>query len=472
MKMSKLEHAAKDQIADILNKQGYPTYSRLLDKLDVKLIDTNKSPEAIAYLDTRTATIYLNPNLNIEQVSTIVRHEILHEYLTHMARAEKFRQSDPKYKNIPHDVINIAADYEISNRGYTDKDKDIARSIILKDKILRGLVTEDEHADWTDKTFEEMLTELVKSQQQNMQNIMSDLGDEAPSAQEMGDIEGAAGQLGDQSDDEENQKDAEDIQKQAQALEDEINKNAQEKQASGKPFNTPQQDEIDEETAAKAAALKKAFDELRQNVMNETEAAIDKERIAKKAQDVARFKETPLSRFRDSLNNFIKREVATHRGATWTRMNKKYSGSGIIRPGTSRLVATNIPLINVYFDRSGSWGDPNKTKSGMQAIATLNKYVNRGEIKINLYYFSNHVHSNEQDALNEGGTYGQPILDHIIATKPDNVIILTDSDIDDCQTSVTVPGAVWMLFYGGRSQDLMNHLHGKKLTKYYDITWN
>ena len=148
MKMSKLEHAAKNQIIDILNKQGYPTYSRLLDKLDVKLIDTNKSPEAIAYLDTRTATIYLNPNLNIEQVSTIVRHEILHEYLTHMARAEKFKQSDPKYKNIPHDIVNIAADYEISNRGYTEKDKDIARSIILKDQILRGLVTEDEHADW------------------------------------------------------------------------------------------------------------------------------------------------------------------------------------------------------------------------------------------------------------------------------------------------------------------------------------
>ena len=326
MKMSKLEHAAKNQIIDILNKQGYPTYSRLLDKLDVKLIDTNKSPEAIAYLDTRTATIYLNPNLNIEQVSTIVRHEILHEYLTHMARAEKFKQSDPKYKNIPHNIVNIAADYEISNRGYTEKDKDIARSIILKDQILRGLVTEDEHADWVNKTFEEMLAELIKTQQQDMQNVMSDLGDEAPSAQEMEDIEDAAKQLGDKSDDKENQNDAEDLKKQAQALKDEINKNDQEKQASGKPFNTPQQDEIDEETAAKAAALKKAFDELRQNVMEETEDAIDKERIAKKAQDAARFKDTPLSRFRDSLNNFIKREVATHRGTTWTRMNKKYVG--------------------------------------------------------------------------------------------------------------------------------------------------
>ena len=110
-------------------------------------------------------------------------------------------------------IVNIAADYEISNRGYTEKDKDIARSIILKDQILRGLVTEDEHADWVNKTFEEMLAELIKTQQQDMQNVMSDLGDEAPSAQEMEDIEDAAKQLGDKSDDKENQNDAEDHKK-------------------------------------------------------------------------------------------------------------------------------------------------------------------------------------------------------------------------------------------------------------------
>jgi len=147
MKMSKLEQAAKNQIIDILNKQGYPTYSKLLDKLDVKLIDTEKDPDSIAYLDTRTATIYLNPDLTIQQISTIVRHEILHEYLTHMIRSEKFKQSDPKYKNIPHELVNIAADYEISNKGYTDADKSIARGIVIKDKILQGLVTEDEHPD-------------------------------------------------------------------------------------------------------------------------------------------------------------------------------------------------------------------------------------------------------------------------------------------------------------------------------------
>ncbi len=472
MKMSKLEQAAKNQIIDILNKQGYPTYSKLLDKLDVKLIDTEKDPNSIAYLDTRTATIYLNPDLTIQQISTIVRHEILHEYLTHMVRSEKFKQSDPKYKNIPHELINIAADYEISNKGYTDEDKSIARGITIKDKILQGLVTEDEHPDWTNMTFEEMLKELADDQANTMQQlsqIMSDLGIEPPTPQEMEDIQNQAQSLQDQSSDEGNKEDAENIEQQASQIEQQIQQNNQSKSSNKGPFNTNQQQKIDEETAKKAEELKKALAELKNNIMDETESAIEKEIIAKRAKDAAKYKDTPLNRFTDSLNNFIKRKIAVGRGPSWQRINKKYYGTGLIKAGSSRLSQSHVPLINVYFDRSGSWDDPNKTKKGAQAIATLNKYVNRGELKINLYYFSNNVHSSEQAALNEGGTEGQPILDHIEATKPDNVIILTDDDIDDCRTNVTVPGGVWMLFYGGRSKNLMDHLHGRKLTKYFDI---
>ncbi len=479
MKMTDLEKAAKRQIQDILNKQGYPTYSRLLDKLDVKLIDTQKQPGVIAYLVVDKAVIYLNPGLNIDQVSTIVRHEILHEYLTHAARAQKFREKDPKYKNIPHDLVNIAADYEISNRGYTDADKAIARSILLDNKVLQGLVTEDQHPGWEDKSFEEMLellTDEMKDNIQNLQNLMSDLGIQPPPDEEDAqDIQDAADQLGkaagegDGDEESEEQKDqADKISKAAKNLKDQISKNEQSKASNKGPFETDKQQEIDEETKAKADALKKALSQLKDDIFEETEDAISKEKAAKRAKDAARYKDSPLSRFSDSLNQFMKRELATGRGPSWSRMNKKYAGSGIIRPGTSRLSQNKVPLINVYFDRSGSW-DSSKTVKGQQTIATLNKYVNRGELKINLYYFSNNVHSEEKEALREGGTQGQPILDHILATKPDNVIILTDADIDDCETDVTVPGGVWMLFYGGRSQNLMDHLHGLKLTKYFDI---
>ena len=467
-KMTELEQAAKDQITNILNKQGYPTYSRLLDKLDVKLIDTEKNPNAIAYLAVNEATIYLNPNLNINQVSTIVRHEILHEYLTHFARAEEFKKKDEKYKGLPHDLVNVAADYDISNVGYTDADKKVARSIVLNDKVLQGLVTEDEHPDWENKTFEEMLEELAKdwdNTKNKLQNLMQDLSDLSELEEQSDEISDQAKSLEDQSESQNNQGKAQDIQDEA---EDVSNKADSINNKQGKPFKSPEEQQEAKELQDRVNDLKKALKDLKNSIMEETEEAKDKEAIAKRAQDLAKYKETPLSRFADSLNNFIKNEVATGRGKSWSRINKKYSGTGLIRAGTSRLASDKVPLINVYFDRSGSW-DSQKSAKGAQAIATLNKYVTRGQIKINLYYFSNNVHSIEQQALNEGGTNGQPILDHIEATKPDNVIILTDSDIDDCRSYVTVPGGVWMLFYEGRSQNLMDHLKGRKLTKYFDI---
>ena len=67
-----------------------------------------------------------------------------------------------------HDLSNIAADFEISNRGYTDADKRNVRKIKLGDQILRGLVTEDEYPDWEDKTYEEMYDELTKEYQKDM----------------------------------------------------------------------------------------------------------------------------------------------------------------------------------------------------------------------------------------------------------------------------------------------------------------
>ena len=68
-----------------------------------------------------------------------------------------------------------------------------------------------------------------------------------------------------------------------------------------------------------------------------------------------------------------------------------------------------------------------------------------------------------------GGTEGTPIMDHIERTKPDNVIIMTDDDINDIESPVTVPGAVWLLFKGGISNNLIENIHGQTETKVYEI---
>ena len=201
-------------------------------------------------------------------------------------------------------------------------------------------------------------------------------------------------------------------------------------------------------------------------VTGEAEDIVNKERLAKAARDLNRYNNSPLKKFKESLQGFIKKEIGEEKNKSWSKINKKYAGTGTIKAGVSKHASGKIPLINVYFDRSGSW-DSDKTKVGEQAIATLNNYVRQHKLKIDLYYFNTEIHS--EDPGGRGGTRGTPILNHIRETKPDNVIVMTDDDIRDCTEVVTVPGGVWLLFKGGVSENLKEHLKGKKLTKSFNL---
>ena len=194
---------------------------------------------------------------------------------------------------------------------------------------------------------------------------------------------------------------------------------------------------------------------------------MQKDRLIKQAKLADRYKSNPLVKFTLDLNNFIKQQTANYRGSTWTRFNKTSVRTGLIKPGITSYAQTDIPEINVYWDVSGSFSNPAKTEGARRAIATLQKYVREKKIKIKTWYFADRVSSTEENA--GGGTMGQPILDHIQATKPANVIVITDSDISDCRTPTTVPGAVWLLFYGSESPNLRAYLRGKQETKSYLI---
>ena len=131
-----LRNDAKNQILRTLRQEGYVTYAKLANLFDIYLTD---DPEVVGYMIPGKAVIVLNQDLSIDQVSTLVRHEILHEFLTHNERSSIINNN--RLGN--HELANIAADFEISNLGYTDRDKDNARAIEIGDRILHGLVTED-----------------------------------------------------------------------------------------------------------------------------------------------------------------------------------------------------------------------------------------------------------------------------------------------------------------------------------------
>ena len=451
MAMTQLEYSAKKWIQNLLSTQGYPSYAALLDPFDFNL---TKDPNIVAYIQPSKARIVVNSDLDDQQISTIVRHELLHYALTHMEREQKLRSTNPdRYKNASSDLSNIAADYEISNRGYTDRDKTYVRTLKIGDRDLRGLVTEDDHPEWVNLSYEDMFDKLL-DEREDIVNQLKDIikqwqDSNADSA--IQDAEQAEREANDVSDKiADAYGDSSELSDEAEDIASEAEKTAEVasdlKNNSDKPLDSPE----DKKKKAKLAKRVKQIEDTLKDVktksklFGEAEGAVDKEKRIKQAKDIQKYTDSPLTRFKESLVGFIRKELDVGRGKTWTRFSKKYTGSGLIRPGTSRLSQNYIPLINVYFDRSGSW-DANKTEEGKKAIATLHDYERQGKIKIKWYYFANEVSSEDPGG---GGTYGQPILNHIEATRPDNVIIITDSDISDCKTDTVVPGGVWLLFKG------------------------
>ena len=491
--MTARDEAAKEQIIRKLRSEGYPTYARLFDLFDLNLTD---NPDVVGYMLPGKAKIVLNENLSIDQVSTIVRHEILHEWLSHGSRSEKFDKEHPDL--LPdHDTSNIAADYEISNVGYTDKDKRAARAIILGDKTLQGLVTEDQYPGWEDKSFEEMYEELLKKnleEKKQLLNVLKQLhkmlpededdqnqsqssgtpsdpnsSDDSSDNQDSGtsSSDPSGTQSGDQQGQEQSKED-----KAQQALDDakdDIKDIDKEKAQQGNVFDSDEQQKERSELAKRVEQIRKLLDDpnIQQQGKGESQRAVQKDRLIKQAKLADRYKSNPLVKFTLDLNNFIKQQTANYRGSTWTRFNKTSVRTGLIKPGITSYAQADIPEINVYWDVSGSFSNPAKTEGARRAIATLQKYVREKKIKIKTWYFADRVSSTEENA--GGGTKGQPILDHIQATKPANVIVITDSDISDCRTPTTVPGAVWLLFYGSESPNLRAYLRGKQETKSYLI---
>lgn len=174
MAMTRREFVGKDQIRRKLSEQGYPTYSNLIKDFEIHL---TKDPNVIGYMEPGKGIICINENLDVEQVSVVVRHEILHEYFNHAKRFSD-HLGDAVYNGRSsgmHQRMNIAGDYDISNRGYTEEDKKNIRAIKLLDKTLSGLVTEDKHPDWVGLTVTQMYDKLEDEMKEKKEEMKKDL---------------------------------------------------------------------------------------------------------------------------------------------------------------------------------------------------------------------------------------------------------------------------------------------------------
>lgn len=473
--MTELEKLAKDQIIQQLNSEGYPSYAKLFALFDLKLTD---NPDTVGAMIPDKAVMIINKNLDINQVSVIVRHEILHEYLTHQLRMEQKLGADVWAKRTPamHRQSNFAGDYEISNLGYTEEDKNVVRHIVIGDKIVSGLVTEDDHPDWVNKSFEEiydLLQDKLDDDKQNsnfsslpdlMDNI-DDLSDAMSGLQgsQQGDKQSSASEV--DSTDSEDKKDDTKLDKLSKAL-DNIDDKAkdiqQDKKSNDDVFNTPEQSKEISDLKDRVAKIKKQFDELKQSKNLEREVQTKKlayaDKIAQRNSDS--YSKSPLARFKMSLNKFLKNYLSDDRSRSWRRFDKSTAATGLMRKGWATVDDKPVPLFNVYVDQSGSWSDDDVRKA-KSIIAVLYRYEREHKLKLQVYYFSTFVSSSESEARAGGGTYGTPIIDHILKTNPQNVIIITDSDISDVRKSVTINGGAWFLFNRRDSTNIYDAIDAK-----------
>ena len=276
---------------------------------------------------------------------------------------------------------------------------------------------------------------------------------------------------------------------------DEVDENVLEKEQEERQKQIEQEigeynpEDDDSEARIKEIANDLQNDAVYKDLMNETERHVYQDRakrnsIKKKAeQEANKYNASKgVQDFVLDLNRLIKREVKKINSTSWGKINKKMDGTGVMKPGKTKKKNPEVPRLFVYFDQSGSWG-PSDIEIGIKAIETLNTYVKKNQLIVELYYFADNVHDNSAAARNEGGTgAGKKLIEHIKANKPDNVCVMTDddfdwyigkggyyndSDISQAPTTI-VPGGVFLMFRNGEvSKGLVDKLRGRKLTKIY-----
>lgn len=480
-----LRNDAKKQIIKILQEQGYPRYARLAGLFDIYLTD---DPEVVGYMIPGKAKIVLNQELSITQVSVFIRHEILHEFLSHQPRSDKFHKNNPQYRFDP-DLSNIAADFEISNRGYTDSDKATTRAITLGKKVVQGLVTEDHFPEWTKLSYEEMYEKLLKEQQAQeelLKKLLKNL--RGVSKRDIEDLKDAAeSAAASPSNTPDQQKRAQQIAKELADIGNKVDNGssrdkatqtaggeAANKRGDNKtPLQSPEAQQQRVDVAARVAQIERelndpnAFNEIEQEIV--TQKRQDAIRRANKNANLeyARGGNGGLANFKLDLRRFVERECGETEDRTYRRFNPSYEDSGFIVRTRTRYYDDNIPVINVYWDTSGSFDDPKKTAGARAAINSIQGYEKKGLIKINVFYFNTQIH----DKPVSGGTDGNCIIQHVQETKPDNVIVISDSDINNAFDTATVPGAVWCLFYDSNAPIFIKKLRGRRENKWYMIEY-
>jgi hypothetical protein len=170
------EYWHKKMTAMLLNKKGkwgpyqHALYALRFQDYILKIVPRSVDPKFTACVVFEQAVVYIGEGFLVDeekyyQLNVIIRHELAHILLRHeirmMAKIGELPYSRIGTNQSLHRLINIIADFEISNRKYTSEDKNTVLNMYLNGELIKGLVTEMHREDWMKLPIEEMYDKLT-----------------------------------------------------------------------------------------------------------------------------------------------------------------------------------------------------------------------------------------------------------------------------------------------------------------------
>lgn len=180
-----------------------------------------------------------------------------------------------------------------------------------------------------------------------------------------------------------------------------------------------------------------------------------------------------FSNFTRDLERAMKKQtaVSTKPEDTYSKVNPTYAKSDLLMPGSGYLEKRAVPIINVYWDESGSLR-PSDKENGKDALSLLLKLQARKKIKVNNYWFADNVADSPEKAY--GCTQAFPeILKHIKETKATNVVIFTDDDFNR-QTDfrkikpIDISGCVWWIWCGAEANKAVPYIKPRNRSNLFE----
>lgn len=182
----------KKLTAMLLNKKGkwgpyqHALYALRFQDFVLKIVPLSVDEKFTACVVFDRAVVYIGEGFLVDEAKTyqlnvIIRHELAHVLLRHeirmMSKIGALPYSRINTSGSLAQLINVIADFEISNKKYTSEDKNIVLNMYLNGELIKGLVTEMHREEWANLPIEEMYDKLTEELDQIASDVSEAEGD-------------------------------------------------------------------------------------------------------------------------------------------------------------------------------------------------------------------------------------------------------------------------------------------------------